>query len=228
MDWFIGSKQGEAKRLVAQLGDVMKRDRAAQDLIRLGADAAPALIAALQTGDGNLLPLYQQILARIPSSTPSLIKTLKTAHPLLRGRAAEVFALSRDRTAVPALLDALHGEYFTVRSRAALALGKIGDPKTIQPLLGALKDDEDEVRIAACLALGMFKEVPQPAANLFVRTNRNLDRWLAEAVYHIEAYGPVLQRDISPVIRKHLRISLPRRPPDPKDRAARKDVDRAQ
>ena len=158
MDWFIGSKQGEAKRLVAQLGDVMKRDRAAQDLIRLGADAAPALIAALQTGDGNLLPLYQQILARIPSATPSLIKTLKTAHPLLRGRAAEVFALSRDRTAVPALLDALHGEYFTVRSRAALALGKIGDPKTIQPLLGALKDDEDEVRIAACLALGIFKD----------------------------------------------------------------------
>jgi HEAT repeat protein len=158
MDWFIGSKQGEAKRLIAQLGDVMKRDRAAQDLIRLGADATPALIEALQTRDGNLLPLYQQILARIPSATPSLIKTLKTAHPLLRGRVAEVLALSRDRTAVPALLDALHGEYFTVRSLAALALGKIGDPKTIQPLLGALKDNEDEVRIAACLALGMFKD----------------------------------------------------------------------
>ena len=158
MDWFIGSKQGEAKRLIAQLGDVMKRDRAAQELIRLGADAAPGLIEALQTREGKLLLLYQQILARIPSAAPYLIKTLKTAHPLLRGRVAEVFALSRDRTAVPALLDALHGEYFTVRSRAALALGKIGDPKTIQQLLGALKDDEDEVRIAACLALGMFKD----------------------------------------------------------------------
>ena len=158
MDWFIGSKEGEAKRLIAQLGDVMKRDRAAQDLIRLGADVAPPLIEALQTRDANLLPLYQQVLARIPSATPSLVKALKTAHPLTRGRVAEVFAISKDRTALPALLDALHGEYFTVRSRAALALGRIGDPKSIQPLLGTLKDSEDEVRIAACLALGMFKD----------------------------------------------------------------------
>jgi HEAT repeat protein len=136
----------------------MKRDRAAQDLVRLGADAALALIEALQTRDANLLPYYQQILARIPTATPSLVKALKTAHPIVRGRVAEVLALSRDRTAIPALLDALHGEYFTVRSRAALALGKIGDPKTIQPLLAALNDREDEVRIAACLALGMFRD----------------------------------------------------------------------
>jgi len=35
MDWLTGGRfvQGEAKRLIAQLGDVTKRDRAAQDLI---------------------------------------------------------------------------------------------------------------------------------------------------------------------------------------------------
>jgi hypothetical protein len=32
MDWFTGSKQGEAKRLIAQLGDVTKRERAAQEV----------------------------------------------------------------------------------------------------------------------------------------------------------------------------------------------------
>jgi HEAT repeat protein len=158
MDWFTGSKQGEAKRFLAQLADVTKRDRAAQDLIRLGKEAVPVLIEALQTKDANLLALYQEILARIPSATPILIKTLATAHPIIRGRAAEVFAISKDRAAVPALLEALQGEYFTVRSRAALALGKIGEPKAIQPLLQALKDKEDEVRIAACLALGYFKD----------------------------------------------------------------------
>ncbi len=158
MNWLTGSKQGEAKRLIAQLGDVTKRDRAAQDLIRLGPDAVPALLEALQTKDLNLLPYYQQILARIPSATPLLIKTLKTAHPIIRGRVAEIFGINKDRSAVPALLEALQGEYFTVRSRAALALGKIGDPKAIQPLLNALKDPEDEVRIAACLALGYFKD----------------------------------------------------------------------
>jgi len=160
MDWFTGGRlrAGETKRLIAQLSDPTKRDRAAQDLIRFGADSVPSLLDALQTQDLSLLPYYQQVLARIPSATPALIKALSTAHPILRGRAAEVFAISKDRTAVPALLDALQGEYFTVRSRAALALGKIGDTKAIQPLLIALKDKEDEVRIAACLALGLFKE----------------------------------------------------------------------
>jgi HEAT repeat protein len=158
MDWLTGSKQGEAKRLITQLADVTKRDRAAQDLIRLGTDAVTPLIEALQTKDTNLLPLYQQILARIPSSTPSLIKTLKTAHPIIRGRVAEILGINKDQNAVPALLEILDGEYFTVRSRAALALGKIGNPKAIQPLLRALKDTEDEVRIAACLALGYFRD----------------------------------------------------------------------
>ena len=158
MDWLIGSKQGEAKRLIAHLGDVTKRERAAQDLIRLGADAVPSLIEAFQTRDLNLLSLYQQILARIPAAAPLLIKTLGSAHPLIRGRVAEVFAINKDRSAVPALLEALRSEYFTVRSRAALALGKIGDARAIQALLLALKDPEDEVRIAACLGLGFFKE----------------------------------------------------------------------
>ena len=158
MNWLMGSKQGEAKRLINHLGDVTKRDHAAQELLRLGKDAVPALIEALQTKDTNLLPLYQQILAHIPSAGPVLITTLTTAHPIIRGRLAEVFAINRDRSAVPALLEALQGEYFTVRSRAALALGKIGDPQALQPLLHALKDPEDEVRIAACLALGLFKD----------------------------------------------------------------------
>ncbi|MBN2117861.1 MAG: HEAT repeat domain-containing protein [Anaerolineales bacterium] len=158
MDWFSGSKQGEAKRLIAQLADATKRDRAAQDLIRMGAEAAPTLIEALQTKDSDLLPLVQQILARIPSAAATLIKALPTAHPLIRGRVAEVFGLSKDRSAVPMLLDVLQGEYFTVRARAALALGKIGDTRAVPPLLQALKDEEAEVRSAACLALGFFKD----------------------------------------------------------------------
>ncbi|HEX6034539.1 MAG TPA: HEAT repeat domain-containing protein [Anaerolineales bacterium] len=158
MNWFSGSKQGEAKRLIAQLGDVTKRERAAQELIRIGAEAVLPLIEALQTRDQNLLPLYQQILARIPSATPSLIKALHSAHPAIRGQVAEVFGISKDREAVPALLEALQGEYFTVRSRAALALGKIGDARTVQPLIGLMKDPEDEVRSAVCLALGFFKD----------------------------------------------------------------------
>ncbi|MDL1910370.1 HEAT repeat domain-containing protein [Chloroflexi bacterium CFX6] len=158
MSWLTGGKQGEAKRLIAQLSDSTKRDRAAQDLIRLDADAAPALLEALQTRDLNLLPVYQQILARIPSASPSLINLLSTAHPILRARAAEVLGLCRDKSAIPVLLDALKGEYYTVRARAAIALGRIGDRQAIEPLIAALRDPEDEVRMGACLGLGHFKD----------------------------------------------------------------------
>lgn len=158
MSWFIGSKQGEAKRLIAQLGDVTKRERAAQELIHIGADSVLPLIEALQTKDQSLFPVFQHILARISASTPILIKTLGTAHPIIRGRVAEVFGINKDCSAVPALLEALQGEYFTVRSRAALALGKIGDARVVKPLIGLLKDPEDDVRIAACLALGFFQD----------------------------------------------------------------------
>lgn len=158
MNWLTGGKTGEAKRLITQLSDPTKRDHAAQELIRLGADAVPALVEALQTQDLKLLSLYQHVLARIPSMTPTLTKILTTAHPVIRGRVAEVFSINKDRTAVPALMDALLGEYFTVRSRAALALGNIGERKALPLLLDALKDPKDEVRIAACLALGQFKD----------------------------------------------------------------------
>lgn len=156
MNWLTGSRHGEAKNLISLLADSTKRERAAQELIKLGADAVPALMDALQTQDLSLLPLYQQILARIPSASPALMKTLASAHPILRGRAAEVLALSRDRAAIPALLEAVKGEYYTVRSRAALALGNIRDAGAIPALLSLLKDKESEVRAAACIAIGKF------------------------------------------------------------------------
>jgi HEAT repeat protein len=103
MSWLTGGKQGEAKRLIAQLADSTKRDRAAQELIRLDADALPALLDALQTKDPSLLPLYEQVLARLPSAAAPLTKTLATAHPILRARVADVLAIRKDRATVPAL-----------------------------------------------------------------------------------------------------------------------------
>mgnify|MGYP001561696569 CR=1 FL=1 len=158
MNWLTGGALGETKRLIALLVDSTKRDSAAKELIKLGADAVPALIDALQTQDPGLLLSLQQILARIPSASPHLIKTLGNAHPILRGRAAEGFAMSKDKTAIPALLEALKGEYYTVRSRAALALGNIGDARVLPALYPLLKDKDDEVRMAACTAIGKFRD----------------------------------------------------------------------
>jgi HEAT repeat protein len=158
MSWLTGGPQGEAKRLIAQLADSTKRDAAAKELIKLGTDAVPPLIDALQTQDPGLVLTYQHILARIPSATAILIKTLAAAHPIVRGRVAEVFGMSKDKSAIPALLDVVKCEYFTVRSRAALALGNIGDANVIPALLPLLKDTEGEVRSAACIAIAKFRD----------------------------------------------------------------------
>ena len=158
MDWLTGGKQAEVKRLIPQLADETTRDHAAQELIRLDADSVSPLLEALQTRDLDLLPIYQQVLARIPSASPALMKTLATAHPIIRARVADVLSIRKDRKTVPALLDALKGEYYTVRARAAIALGRIGDAQAIDPLLALLKDREDDVRIGACLGLGFFKD----------------------------------------------------------------------
>jgi len=166
MNWLTGSKHSEARRLVKQLKDVSKRDHAEAELLRLGAEAAPALIEALQTPDHNLLPLYQGVLVRMGvAATPALTQSLLNDHPLIRGRVAEVLAQTKDPKAVPALLSALDGEFYTVRALAARALGAIGAQEAIQPLLEALKDSELEVRVEAVGAIGMFK-LPETFDNM--------------------------------------------------------------
>jgi len=98
MNWLTGGMQGEARRLITQLADSTKRDAAARELIQLGADSVPPLIDALQTQDLSLLLYYQQILARIPSATPLLIKTCSTAHPIIRARVVEILGISTSVT----------------------------------------------------------------------------------------------------------------------------------
>ncbi len=159
MDWLTGGRSGEAKRLIPQLTDPYKRDRAAQDLIHIGADAIPVLIDALATRDANLREFIARVLVQIgPQAVPPLCKALASAHPEVRGQAAAILGDIGDKQAVPALLTALQGEFYTVRAKAALALGQIRDAQAIPALTDALKDSEPDVRAAAARGLGPFAD----------------------------------------------------------------------
>jgi len=128
MDWLTGGRTGEAKHLIVQLFDSTKHDRAAQDLIHMGADAIPALIQTLPSRNPSLPPLAAQIIVRISSpAIPALTKTLGEAHPLVRAQVCDILGQIKDRAAVPALLDALRGKFYTVRAKSASVLGDIGD-----------------------------------------------------------------------------------------------------
>ncbi len=159
MNWLTGSKSGEARRWIKQLGDETKRERASAEIRDLGPDSAQVLIESLQTEDEDLLQVYKGLLVQLgPAAVPALTESLRGDHPAIRGHVAEVLGEIKNPNTVPVLLEALSGEFFTVRSRAAIALGKIGDSQAVQPIVAALKDLEAEVRISALTALGRFRE----------------------------------------------------------------------
>ncbi len=159
MDWLTGNRSGEAKKLVSQLGDPLKRERAASQLVQIGLDSIPALIDGLSIEDQLHLEAIKKVLVRIgPAAVPALASAVTTVHPLPRGQVAEILGAIKDQRAVPALLQALGGEFFTVRARAALALGQLRDNRAIPALSRGLKDQEPEVRAAAARGLAAFAE----------------------------------------------------------------------
>jgi HEAT repeat protein len=158
MDWFTGSKQGEAKKIINQLEDASKRDAAARALIALGADAVAPLITALQNPNPNLIRLYQQILARIPASIPALSTAINSASKQTRVHCVETLGLIKNKSVLQPLTDALNSEFYLVRTAAATALGNTGAPEIIPALFKAMKDPEEEVRAAACTAVSRFNE----------------------------------------------------------------------
>jgi HEAT repeat protein len=205
MQWITGGREGEIKRLIAQLSDPTKRERAAQDLIHMGAEAATGLSDSLATRDPALRDLISQILVRIGTpAAPSVHKALLTGHPEVRARAAQILGVLQDKGSISALLDALQGEFYTVRVQAALALGQIRDPQAISTLTQALKDREPEVRAAACIALGKFAD-PRTfeAISNILLTDLQIDARQAAA----QALGETKRTEAIPYLMEALRDS---------------------
>jgi HEAT repeat protein len=162
MKWLDGSENNEAKRWVKQLADSGKRERASNELIRMGAKAAPALVEALRDRASQLASQAESLLGQIGlPATPTLVAGLHDDDPAMRDRCAHILAQTRDLQASDALVAALQDQYYHVRQSAALALGEIGEARTLPALLRALGDPEPEVRCSALVAIGKFND---PAA----------------------------------------------------------------
>ncbi len=159
MDWLTGGKAGEAKRLINQLANPTTRERARQELLQLGREAAPFLIEALGAPDAGLRDSTAGILAQMgPQALPPLLTALASAHPLVRGEIADILGKTHEKQAIPGLQAALQGEFYTVRAKAALALGRINDARAIPDLIDKLKDPEPLVRASCAGGLGMFSD----------------------------------------------------------------------
>ncbi len=131
--------------------------------------AAPALIKALDDGNGNVRRTAAEALIKIPSEADMIIPALVGA--LKHGDYTFQVALRKmGAPAVPALVEALKDERWVARKGAANVLGMLGRRATesAPALLEALKDERREVRAAAARALGGIGAPPDEAVPALV------------------------------------------------------------
>jgi len=206
MDWLTGGHTGEARRLISQLADPLKRERASGELARLGAEAAPALVESLGSHETSTRALVAQVLVQIGApGVPALCEALAAAPPEIRARAAQILGDLGAKQAVPVLLQALRGKFFAVRAAAAEALGRIRDGQVIPDLMSALKDPEPEVRAAAVGALGEFAthDALEAVANLLLDDPELMPRQRA-----VQALVRTRREDVIPYLMEALRDSF--------------------
>ena len=138
-------------------GDIRLHRRAVATLVRIGAPAAPGLVAALKNK-----PQEQRIELALVRLGPAAVPALREAISEERGSegAAHVLGLIGPAAtdAVPELIAVLQRQQApaTFRGEAAFALGRIGKPidDIVSALITALKDRKREVRQQAADALG--------------------------------------------------------------------------
>ena len=147
-----------------------------EDLVDLGPEAVPVLIAALADRSEKVRHVAADALGQIgdPRAVPPLAAALKDEAEEVRSEAADALGRLDDRTAVPALIEALGDGEPSVRRAAAGALGNLSRPArqgdagasparqgdaaanadAVPALIKALEDTDNEVREAAIRALG--------------------------------------------------------------------------
>ncbi len=140
-------------------GSIRLHRRAAAVLIRLGAPAAPALVAALK--DKARQERVEITLVRLgPAAVPALRDAL--TEEIGGEAAAHILGLIGPRAAdaVADLIAVLNRRQAptALRSRAAFALGRIGEPSgtIVSALIAALTDNKMELRARAVEALGLI------------------------------------------------------------------------
>lgn len=136
-------------------------NNAASRLAKMGPEAVPPLIAALQDSNANVRTVAADALGEIGDrrATAPLVSVLaKDGVETARERAATALGRLKDPASVEPLCLALKDAASSVRCNAASALGELRDPRATPALVEALKDSDARVRTFAADALGQGED----------------------------------------------------------------------
>lgn len=175
------------------------REKAAEEIKKIGMPAVPALLAALGSENAEIRRLAASSfyglgdcsLVDAPSIN-ALIAHLEDQDGTVRVKAA--MALSRIgygyAFAVPALSKALEDADPRVRMFAATALGRVGERSALPALTRALEDPDDSVRKEAVIALVVFGD-PSSVPKLMPRLRDSSTTVRAHVALALSRFGDV-------------------------------------
>ena len=134
---------------------------AIRDLVRLGSEAVPAIIASLQDENRHVRHVCVTVLGilGVHEAGDDLLSLLtKDPDPIVRGQTAQALGQIGDVSAAESLIISLDDESWEVRAQAAKALGRLGDKQTLGKLKQALSDENWWVRHNAANSLHQLGE----------------------------------------------------------------------
>src|SRR4029079_4964620 len=134
------------------------RDSLRTVLLRLGSDAAEALIDLLASADSLTdRRAYLAALAKCRDAVPTLIHLLGDNRWYVVRNAIDLLGEMRAIEAENALLESVHHREERVRRSVATALARFGTPRAIQAVQWMMADSVPEVRVHAVQGLGGVK-----------------------------------------------------------------------
>jgi HEAT repeat protein len=140
--------------------------RAAQVLLQLGEEVAPALLEAAERepDSGRREQLHRILIAVGEKTLPTLLEAMKDCEPDRARSAIRIAGESQNPGAVPRLAEILVGENAVFREEAGRALVRIGDPSALEVLLSVLNSDIDGLPALAadCLAASASQHAVDP------------------------------------------------------------------
>jgi HEAT repeat protein len=119
--------------------------------------------------DPEIRPVAARALADIGAeAVPALLAALQSSRAYIRLGAIEALSGIRDPSTVRHLLSFPYNEkHVELRSAAVLALGEIGSPEAVPHLVQLLGDESKHIRYAAAISLGRLGWIPSAAHDHF-------------------------------------------------------------